>query len=161
VNWTKYGEAQKAAAHQKVLDDLARMRLSLKDMAERDRKAAQREPSGRFHTDVTGHERLAAHMVEDHGMAILPEWRGSTKSMAMAHAVAHAQRPANHDVGDVPFGKAAREADVRGAEHSNLKGHELASHLVADHQVSPVVVAQLTGQSLNLLHDTMHAQASR
>jgi hypothetical protein len=161
MNWTKYGEAQKAAAHQKVLDDLARMRSSLKDMTERDRKAAQREPSGRFHSDVTGHEWLAAHLVgPDHGMALLPSWRGSTKSMALAHEVAHSQRRTGHAIGDVS-NLAAREADVKRVDHSNLKGAELASHLVTDHQVAPVVVAALTGQSLTLLHDTMHAQSSR
>jgi hypothetical protein len=61
-----------------------------------------RANDGTFHTNVASHDRLAAHLVgPSHRMAILPSWRSSTKSMALAHEAAHVNRPQDHGVGSI------------------------------------------------------------
>ncbi len=63
-----------------------------------------RAQDGTYHTDVNDHTRLVAHMATGHGMAILPEFRTSTRNALAAHLVAH-QTGIDHAIEGVSDGE--------------------------------------------------------
>jgi hypothetical protein len=65
---------------------LARMRTMLKEAP-----SQHRSDGGQYvsHPSVSDHTELLAHMATEHGLAILPQHRTSTRSAQAAHLVAH------------------------------------------------------------------------
>ena len=98
----EHRETYEGVTKQAQLYALAKMRLFLAD--KKSVGLQHRDDGGRFrvHEGVRSHDPLVEHLTgPNHGMAILPEWRGSTRNMTLAHEATHANRPQSHDVADV------------------------------------------------------------
>src|SRR5438270_10977857 len=91
--------ASKSKAGETTSEKLARMRQTLKDATAHDKKAADRADGGQFikHPDTNDLTWLLAHMATEHGLAILPQHRMSTRNAQASHLVAH-QTGADHGV---------------------------------------------------------------